>query len=66
MRRAVLGMLVATVLAPIWTAQPAAAAWRDRIQEDAPHGEEPIVFASFARFREVLSGEGSLGASRAA
>jgi uncharacterized protein YqhQ len=43
-----------------------AAAWRERIQEDAPHGDEPIVFASFARFREVLSGEGSLGASRAA
>ena len=42
------------------------AAWRDRIQEDAPHGEDPIVFASFARFSEVLSGEGSLGASRAA
>jgi uncharacterized protein YqhQ len=43
-----------------------AAAWRDRIGERAPHGEEPIVFASFARFREVLGGEGSLGASRAA
>ncbi len=43
-----------------------AAAWRDQIQEQAPHGDEPIVFASFARFREVLSGEGSLGASRAA
>jgi hypothetical protein len=43
-----------------------AAAWRERIQEQAPHGEDPIVFASFTRFREVLSGEGSLGASRAA
>jgi uncharacterized protein YqhQ len=43
-----------------------AAAWRDRIQEDEPHGEEPIVFASFARFREVLSENGSLSASRAA
>jgi len=43
-----------------------AAAWRDRIQEDAPHGEEPIVFASFARFREVLSENGSLSASGAA
>jgi uncharacterized protein YqhQ len=43
-----------------------AAAWRDRIRERAPHGEEPIVFASFARFSEVLGGEGSLGASRAA
>ena len=42
-----------------------AAAWRERIQERAPHGEEPIVFASFARFREVLTGEGSLGAYRA-
>jgi uncharacterized protein YqhQ len=42
-----------------------AAAWRERIQESAPHGEEPIVFASFARFREVLGEEGSLGASRA-
>lgn len=41
------------------------AAWRDRIQDAVPHGEEPIVFASFARFREVLSGDGSLGASRA-
>lgn len=41
------------------------AAWRDRIQEAAPHGEDPIVFASFARFKEVLTGEGSLGASRA-
>ncbi len=41
------------------------AAWRDRIQEAAPHDEEPIVFASFARFREILSGDGSLGASRA-
>ena len=41
------------------------AAWRDRIQEKAPHGQEPIVFASFGRFREVLTGEGSLGASRA-
>ena len=43
-----------------------AAAWRDRVRDDAPHGEEPIVFASFDRFREVLSGEGSLGSSRAA
>ena len=43
-----------------------AAAWRDSVREEAPHGEEPIVFASFARFREVLSAEGSLGASRAA
>ena len=42
-----------------------AAAWRDQIKENAPHGEQPIVFASFARFREVLTGEGSLGASRA-
>jgi uncharacterized protein YqhQ len=42
------------------------AAWRDRMQDAAPHGEEPIVFASFGRFREVLSGEGSLGSSRAA
>jgi len=42
-----------------------AAAWREEIQENAPHGEEPIVFASFARFKEVLTGEGSLGASRA-
>ena len=41
------------------------AAWRERAQDSVPHGEEPIVFASFARFREVLSGEGSLGASRA-
>jgi len=43
-----------------------AAAWRERIRDDAPHGDEPIVFASFARFREVLSADGSLGASRAA
>jgi uncharacterized protein YqhQ len=43
-----------------------AAAWRERIREEAPHGEEPIVFASFDRFREVLGGDGSLGASRAA
>ncbi|MGB8330633.1 MAG: DUF1385 domain-containing protein [Polyangiales bacterium] len=43
-----------------------AAAWRNRIREAAPHGEAPIVFASFARFREVLSADGSLGASRAA
>jgi len=43
-----------------------AAAWREHIRERAPHGEEPIVFASFDRFREVLSGDGSLGASRAA
>jgi uncharacterized protein YqhQ len=43
-----------------------AAAWREHIQEQAPHGEEPIVFASFDRFREVLGGDGSLGASRAA
>lgn len=43
-----------------------AAAWRERIREKAPHGEEPIVFASFERFREVLGGDGSLGASRAA
>ena len=43
-----------------------AAAWRDKIRDEAPHGEDPIVFPSFARFREVLSGEGSLGASRAA
>jgi uncharacterized protein YqhQ len=43
-----------------------AAAWRDSNQEDEPHGEEPIVFASFARFREVLSENGSLSASRAA
>jgi uncharacterized protein YqhQ len=43
-----------------------AAAWREKIQDRAPHGEDPLVFSSFARFREVLSGEGSLGASRAA
>jgi uncharacterized protein YqhQ len=43
-----------------------AAAWRDSVRDAAPHGEEPIVFASFARFREVLGGEGSLGSSRAA
>jgi len=43
-----------------------AAAWREKIQGQAPHGEDPIVFSSFARFREVLSGEGSLGSSRAA
>lgn len=43
-----------------------AAAWRQQIQEAAPHGEDPIVFASFSRFREVLSSDGSLGASRAA
>ena len=43
-----------------------AAAWRDGIREAAPSGDEPIVFASFDRFREVLGGEGSLGASRAA
>lgn len=42
-----------------------AAAWRQQIQNEAPHGEDPIVFASFARFREVLSGEGSLASSRA-
>jgi uncharacterized protein YqhQ len=43
-----------------------AAAWRERIREKAPHGQEPLVFASFDRFREVLGGDGSLGASRAA
>ncbi len=43
-----------------------AASWRDRVRDAVPHGEEPIVFASFDRFREVLSGEGSLGSSRAA
>lgn len=43
-----------------------AAAWRQEKQNDAPHGEDPIVFASFARFREVLSGDGSLAACRAA
>jgi uncharacterized protein YqhQ len=42
-----------------------AAAWRDRVQDAEPHDEEPIVFASFARFREVLS-DGSLIPSRAA
>jgi len=43
-----------------------AAAWRNGIQESAPSGEDPIVFASFDRFREVLGGDGSLAASRAA
>lgn len=43
-----------------------AAAWRDRIQNSSPTGDDPIVFASFERFREVLSGDGSLGASRLA
>ena len=43
-----------------------AASWREKIQDQAPHGDDPIVFSSFARFREVLSGEGSLGSSRAA
>lgn len=43
-----------------------AAAWRDRIQESAPTGDEPMVFSSFERFREVLSGDGSLSTSRAA
>jgi uncharacterized protein YqhQ len=42
-----------------------AAAWRQHIQDAAPHGEEPIVFASFARFREVLSGNDSLASCRA-
>lgn len=42
------------------------AAWRDQIQDAAPHGDEPIVFASFARFREVLSGDGSLSTARTA
>ncbi|MDH3727915.1 MAG: DUF1385 domain-containing protein [Myxococcales bacterium] len=42
------------------------AAWRDRIQEAAPSGDDPIVFASFDRFREILSGDGSLASSRAA
>lgn len=42
-----------------------AAAWRQKIQHQAPHGEDPIIFASFARFREVLGSEGSLAASRA-
>jgi len=42
------------------------AAWRDRIQESVPSGDEPIVFANFERFREVLSGDGSLASSRAA
>lgn len=41
-----------------------AAAWRQQIQDAAPHGEDPIVFASFARFREVLSGNESLAACR--
>jgi uncharacterized protein YqhQ len=41
-----------------------AAAWRERAQDTVPHGEEPIVFASFTRFREVLGGDGSLAASR--
>ncbi|MEM7136149.1 MAG: DUF1385 domain-containing protein [Myxococcota bacterium] len=43
-----------------------AAAWRNDVQEAVPSGDEPIVFASFDRFREVLSGDGSLAASRAA
>ncbi|MDH3202565.1 MAG: DUF1385 domain-containing protein [Myxococcales bacterium] len=43
-----------------------AAAWRDRIRDAAPSGDDPIVFASFDRFREVLTGDGSLSASRAA
>ena len=43
-----------------------AAAWRDRIQDSSPTGDDPIVFASFERFREVLTGDGSLGASRPA
>lgn len=43
-----------------------AAAWRDRIKEAAPTGDEPMVFTSFAGFKEVLSGDGSLSASRAA
>ncbi|MEM7436634.1 MAG: DUF1385 domain-containing protein [Myxococcota bacterium] len=43
-----------------------AAAWRNEVQEAVPSGDEPIVFASFDRFREVLGGDGSLAASRAA
>lgn len=42
-----------------------AAAWRNVIQDTAPSGDEPIVFASFDRFREVLGSDGSLAASRA-
>lgn len=42
-----------------------AAAWRNDIQDEAPSGDEPIVFASFDRFREVLGSDGSLAASRA-
>ncbi|MEM9728248.1 MAG: DUF1385 domain-containing protein [Myxococcota bacterium] len=42
-----------------------AAAWRNDIQDAVPSGEDPIVFASFDRFREVLSSDGSLAASRA-
>lgn len=41
-----------------------AAAWRDQVKEEAPHGDEPIVFPSFTRFREVLMGDGSLASAR--
>ena len=40
------------------------AAWRDQVKEEAPHGEDPMVFPSFTRFREVLTGDGSLASAR--
>lgn len=42
-----------------------AAAWRNQIEESAPHSDEPLVFPSFSGFREALAGEGSLAGARA-
>ena len=41
-----------------------AAVWREEAQDSAPHGDEPLVFETFARFREALSGDDSLAAAR--
>ncbi len=43
-----------------------AAAWRNEIQGGVPTSDDPLVFASFDSFREVLGGEDSLASPRAA
>ena len=43
-----------------------AAEWRDRVGDEVPSNDEPIVFLTFDRFKQALTADGSLASLRAA
>lgn len=43
-----------------------AAEWRDRVGDEVPSDDEPIVFLTFERFKQALTSEGSLASLRLA